>query len=352
LEQRYHIVEEVGRGCYSTVYKAIDPQTNQKVAIKQIKVFDQNQGLPQAFFREVAQMRQLKDDNILKLLNVFVANDSKTYLVLEYCDYDLDGLIKNNSPCHGLPVQFVKSYFRQLVSAVAKCHKQGIIHRDLKPSNVLITRNNVVKLADFGLSRNFSTSSANKTFNVVTPGYRAPEIILGDPNYGFESDVWSLGTILFEMVTGLQLFRPRTTTDASQLAAIINILGKPTTDDFPNAQSMKNFNLVQFCFNNENQLPELLREAFTGEFAEAISLIEGMLCYNPEERITLEEVLNHPFLADDFNNVLSPDKLPEISFAESHAITNESYKHVSSSFSSAETSPIRPLSVELVPIMA
>jgi serine/threonine protein kinase len=352
LQQKFRIVEKVGHGCYSTVYKAIVPQTNKVVALKKIKVFDKSQGLPQAFFREVSHLRQLNDDNIVKLLDVFVADDTNTYLVLEYCDYDLERLIKNNIPGRGMPVQYVKCFFKQLLKAVLKCHQHGIIHRDLKPSNVLVTRNNVVKLADFGLSRNFSTSSANKTHNVVTPGYRAPEIILGYSNYGFESDIWSLGAIFFEMVTGVQLFRPKTTTDASQLAAIVNILGKPTQSDFPNHQTMKNFNLFQSCLNSENQLSELLSEAFTGEFAEAISLIEGMLCYNPEERITIEKALNHPFFSDDESNIPLHKKLPIISLEECHSIESSKVLSTPSSFSSADTSPIRPLRVELIPFMA
>jgi serine/threonine protein kinase len=352
LQERYSIIEEVGRGCYSTVYKAIDPQTNQRVAIKHVKVFDKLQGLPQAFFREVAQLRQLNNENIVKLQNVFVDCNNETYLVLEYCDYDLETIIRSNDPGRGLPIQFVKSYFKQLLRAVLECHKHNIVHRDIKPANILVTRDNVVKLTDFGLSRNFSTSSSNKTYQVVSPGYKAPEIILGDPDYSYQTDIWSLGAVLYEMITGIKLFTPITPTDASQLTAIIKILGKPTECDFPNYHKMQNFDLVRYCVNSNNHLNGILRETLDGEFAEAITLIEGMLCYNPQQRITIEEALSHPFLADEDSSFIDPFKLPELFFEESHSVDlNVKYVLSSATFSSAETSPIRPQRLELVPIL-
>ena len=350
MQERYNIIEEIGRGCYGTVYKAIDPNTGQVVAIKQVKVFDKRQGLPEAFFREVSQLKLLHDKNIIKLLNVFVDNERNTYLVLEYCDTDLEKILRSSRPPVGLPVNLVKNYFRQIVTALKICHDHNILHRDLKPSNILISSNNDVKLADFGLSTNLSNSPKNKTIKVSTPGYRAPELLLGDKNYGFPSDVWSLGVILFQMITGLQLFIPANSSDIAQLTSIVNILGKPNEEDYPQINTLPNAQILQSINDCESQLLQILQEALTDDFVDAIPLIEGILRFNPEERLTLDDILNSPFLAEDETMSINTNKIQIMEYMPVQEYSSPSC----SEYSSAESMPldvIRPQRIQ-IPIYA
>ena len=351
LNERYKIVEEVGRGCYSTVYKGIDTESGKNVAIKKIRIFDKRQSLPKSFFREVAQMRKMNScENSCKLLDVVHDSDRNICLILEFCDFDLEKLINiSGNGQKGLPVQAVKCYFRQIVEALIELKKQNIIHRDLKPSNILVTRDNIVKLADYGLSRDLSKGRNNMTLNVSTPGYKAPEIILGDKNYSYSSDIWSLGVILFKMITGLQIFNPINTTDVQQLMSIFSILGKPTSQDIGYISGLSNIQVLDFIPETKNQLDDIIREFIPLEFFDAIPILKNIFKYNPQERITLEEILNSPFLQNDSeDNSISPLKLPFIYYS------NETTKSYKSNYSSAELSisPIsRPPRVEITPYL-
>lgn len=325
--------------------KAIDRTTGDIVAIKKVKIFNHNQALPQSFYRETSNLQALKHQNIINLREVFRSpSEAEPYMVFDYCEFDLDGLIHNRNNSR-LSIQSIKSYFKQMLEAVKACHDADIIHRDLKPANIFITRNNVVKLGDFGLSRDLTKGNSQRTLGVVTPGYRAPEIILGNQQYEYESDIWSLGAILFEMLTGVPLFRPHTSTDMSQLAAIVFVMGKPTNEDLANS-NYSNLGILNMIQDSNRNLESLLSECLVGEAAAAIPLILGMLRYNPSQRISIEEALCSPFLSDEYET--DPSNLPTISFAESHSldIAQNSFNFKPDSISP----PVRPLRVALVPI--
>ncbi|EAY19259.1 CMGC family protein kinase [Trichomonas vaginalis G3] len=327
--------------------KAIDPQTGEVVAIKKVRIFNQNQALPQAFYRETSNLQTLKHQNIINLREIFRSTSGEEpYMVFDYCEFDLDGLIHSRNP-KGLPLQTVKCYFKQILNAVKACHDLNIVHRDLKPANIFVTRGNVVKLGDFGLSRDLTKGNSQRTLGVVTPGYRAPEIILGNTQYDYSSDVWSLGAILFEMLTGIPLFRPLTSSDISQLSAIVFLLGKPNEEDLAN-NSYSNVNLLSMIRDCNRSLDDILRECLVGEAAEAIPLILGMLKYNPSQRITVDEALCSPFLSDPFET--EPTNIPTISFAEIHSldVANANIINKPPTYSP----PVRPLRVALVPIVA
>ncbi|EAY15351.1 CMGC family protein kinase [Trichomonas vaginalis G3] len=322
--------------------KAIDPKNGDIVAIKRVKVFNSSQSLPQSFYRETSNLQHLKHENIINLREVFrPSNSNVPYMVFDYCEFDLDGLIHNRYS-NGLDNKTVKSYFKQILTAVKFCHDNNIIHRDLKPSNIFVTRDNVVKLGDFGLSRDLSKGSPRMTLNVVTPGYRAPELILGNSEYDTSSDIWSLGTILFEMITGVPLFKPLTSSDISQLASIVFVMGKPNPDEI--SPKCANSNILNMVSRTSGvPFEDFLRENLQGEAAAAIPLIFSMLRYNPEERISIEEALCSSFFDDE-----DMFKLPQIPFAETHSINiRNDYATICAPVIS---SPMRPLRVQLVPI--
>merc|ERR1712007_219924 len=138
-------------------------------------------------------------------------------------DQDLKKLL---DMCNGgLDVATTKSFLYQLLRGVAYCHQHRVLHRDLKPQNLLINREGSLKLADFGLARAFGIPVRSYTHEVVTLWYRAPDVLMGSRKYSTPLDIWSVGCIFREMVTGRPLFPG--STDSDQLQKIFKVLGTP-----------------------------------------------------------------------------------------------------------------------------
>ena len=311
VADRYSIIGLVGRGGYSNVYKALDVETNNVVALKYIKTFSLDHSVPQSFYRENKVLRDpdLQSENMLKLWDV-VDDNGTLVMVLEYCEFDLSGLTHTRR----LSVDQVRGYGKQLFEAVQRMHAHHYVHRDLKPANVLVTRDNKVKLADFGLSRVIRDDDRRPlTEKVVTPCYRSPELLLGDINYGSGVDIWSLGCVLYEMITGKVLFKPGTSSAVCQLDSIFKVCGTPTSTDWPGIDSLPNTQIIQLMRKYPPILDEILDSTLPQEFAGAKELIMSMLQMNPAARITIDQALAHPFFSDKIR------ELPELSAQETHA---------------------------------
>lgn len=150
-----------------------------------------------------------------------VHTERKLTLVFEYLDQDLK---KYLDVCEGgLETPKVKSFLYQLLKGVAYCHFHRVLHRDLKPQNLLINREGDLKLADFGLARAFGIPVRSYTHEVVTLWYRSPDVLLGSRKYSTPVDIWSIGCIFAEMVTGKPLFTG--TSEETQLDMIFRHLG-------------------------------------------------------------------------------------------------------------------------------
>lgn len=130
----------------------------------------------------------------------------------------------------------VKSFLFQLLKGIENCHKNKVLHRDLKPQNLLISREGILKLADFGLARAFGIPVKNYTHEVVTLWYRAPDILLGSKKYSTSVDIWSIGCIFAELVNRKPLFAGCSEED--QLKKIFSIRGTPSLDDWPEMQDL------------------------------------------------------------------------------------------------------------------
>ena len=160
LSDRYDIITEIGKGTYGEVYKCLDKQTGQVVALKKINILDDKEGFPQTTIREIDLLSRLHHENIVSLRAIVttfpqdygLSGNSHVYLVFEYCEFDLYGLLYAYTEPILTPLHIV-SYIKQLLVAVKVCHDNAIVHRDLKPANLFVTRKNVVKLGDFGLAR-------------------------------------------------------------------------------------------------------------------------------------------------------------------------------------------------------
>ena len=193
---KYLRLEKLGEGTYGVVYKCKNKDSQELVAVKRIKLENEDEGIPSTAIREISILKQLKHPNIVSLLDL-IHGEKKLHMIFEYLDYDLKKYLDHiGAP---LQPQLVKSYLYQMLDSVCYCHSKRILHRDLKPQNLLIDKNGHIKLADFGLARAFGIPIKTLTHEILTLWYRAPEILLGQKEYSTPVDIWSVGCIFYEM---------------------------------------------------------------------------------------------------------------------------------------------------------
>ncbi|KAL4842541.1 hypothetical protein H8958_012501 [Nasalis larvatus] len=145
----YEKLEKIGEGTYRTVFKAENRETHEMVALKWVRLDDNDEGVPSSALQETCILKELKHKNIVRFHDV-LHGDKKLTLVFEFCHQDLK---KYFDSCNGdLDPEIVKSFLFQLVKSLGFCHSCNVLHSDLKPQNLLINRNGELKLADFGLS--------------------------------------------------------------------------------------------------------------------------------------------------------------------------------------------------------
>ena len=195
--EKYLRLDKVGEGTYGVVYKCQNKETNELVALKKVRLENEDEGIPSTSIREISILKQLHHPNIVNLLDL-IHGEKKLYLVFEFMDHDLKKYLDlNGGP---LPPQLVKSYLYQICLAIKYCHSRRILHRDLKPQNLLIDKNGVIKLGDFGLSRFLNSGKEPTHGRIGTPHWMAPEILKGG-TYQFPADIFSYGMILWELIT-------------------------------------------------------------------------------------------------------------------------------------------------------
>ena len=223
-ESKYIRTTKLGEGTYGVVYRAKDQKGQEIYALKKIRLQAEEEGIPSTAIREISLLKELNHVNIVKLYEV-LHSPKKLTLVFEYVEQDLKKII-DAANGKGLEMNLVKSFLYQLLRGVDYIHKNKVLHRDLKPQNLLINKDNIMKIGDFGLARGYGIPVKNYTHEVVTLWYRPPDVLLGNKTYGTTVDMWSIGCIFAEMVTGKPLFPGNSETD--QLKKIFLIMGTPT----------------------------------------------------------------------------------------------------------------------------
>ncbi|XP_035379980.1 MAP/microtubule affinity-regulating kinase 3 isoform X2 [Electrophorus electricus] len=194
----YRLLKTIGKGNFAKVKLARHIPTGREVAIKIIDKTQLNPTSLQKLFREVRIMKILNHPNIVKLFEV-IETEKTLYLVMEYAS---GGEVFDYLVAHGrMKEKEARTKFRQIVSAVQYCHQKHIVHRDLKAENLLLDADMNIKIADFGFSNEFTVGSKLDTF-CGSPPYAAPELFQGKKYDGPEVDVWSLGVILYTLVSG------------------------------------------------------------------------------------------------------------------------------------------------------
>jgi mitogen-activated protein kinase 15 len=299
--RRYEVVQKLGKGAYGIVWRATDRKTKDVVALK--KIFDafQNSTDAQRTFREVMFLQEMKGhEHIISLLNVLKAdNDRDIYLVFEHMETDLHAAIRAN-----ILGDVHKQYIMwQALKALKFMHSANLLHRDMKPSNLLLNSDCLMKVADFGLARSFNIDGHDDdgdavfTDYIATRWYRAPEILLGSNKYSTAVDMWGAGCILGEILAGKPVFAGSST--IQQLELICGLVGKPNWGR-PECERISPY--------THNMLNDLqieakdagTREAWVKHFPNATSpaldLLQQLLRFDPEQRISAEEALKHEYL--------------------------------------------------------
>ncbi|XP_052412381.1 MAP/microtubule affinity-regulating kinase 4 isoform X2 [Carassius gibelio] len=194
----YRLLKTIGKGNFAKVKLARHILTGKEVAIKIIDKTQLNPTSLQKLFREVRIMKTLRHPNIVQLFEV-IETEKTLYLVMEYAS---GGEVFDYLVSHGRMKEIeARAKFRQIVSAVHYCHKKNIVHRDLKAENLLLDADANIKIADFGFSNEFTLGNKLDTF-CGSPPYAAPELFQGKKYDGPEVDIWSLGVILYTLVSG------------------------------------------------------------------------------------------------------------------------------------------------------
>ena len=219
-------------------------------------------------------------------------NDKDIYLVFEYMETDLFNAIRGDilEPIHK------KYIIYQILKALKYMHSGLVIHRDLKPANILLNSECLVKVSDFGMARSISAQHEGMnpllTDYVASRWYRAPEVLLGASNYSKAIDMWSVGCILAEMLSGKVLF-PGVST-LNQLDRIMEVTGRPLAEDLLGYSSSMHNMLDMLNATKNRELGVML----SCRDHEAVNLIESLLQFNPSKRINVEDALAHPYLKE------------------------------------------------------
>lgn len=286
-EQKYKKIEKLGEGTYGVVHKAVSSETGEIVALKTIRLENDQEGVPCTAIREISLLKELRHRNIVRLYDV-LHTEKKLVLVFEFADQDLKQYMET---CNGrLDDALVMDLMVQLLSGVVVCHAHHILHRDLKPQNLLINKRGELKLADFGLARAFGIPVRAYSHEVVTLWYRAPDVLMGSKHYSTSIDMWSVGCIFAEMLMGRPLFAGA---DArNQLEKIFRVLGTPDTGAWAGLGDLPEFATVASWPRYERMD---LRKLIPRANDNCINLLESLLRYNPDERLDGEQALAHPY---------------------------------------------------------
>lgn len=281
--EKYILLKEIGDGTCGSVFKALNLQNSEIVAVKKMKrkfyYLEECLNL-----REVKLLQRLNHPNIVKLKEV-VKENHELFLIFEHMDFNLYQIMRD-CQSHFSELE-IRTLMSQVLRGLSYMHRSGFFHRDLKPENLLV-KNDVIKIADLGLSREIM-SNAPYTDYVSTRWYRAPEVLLQSSSYSPSIDMWAVGTIMAELFTLHPLFPGESETD--QMYKICNVLGTPDGSIWPEGIELSR----ALGFNFFQAPPANLADIIPNASLEALDLIQKLCSWNPYNRLTAEQALQHPF---------------------------------------------------------
>lgn len=248
---------------------------------------DTNNSITIVHLSEISLLKELKHPNIVTLEDVLM-EDNRLYLIFEFLSMDLKKYMDSLPSEKMMDSELVRSYMYQITAAMLFCHRRRVLHRDLKPQNLLINKEGIIKVADFGLGRSFGIPVRNYTHEIVTLWYRAPEVLLGSQRYSCPVDIWSIGCIFAEMATRKPLFQGDSEID--QLFRMFRILRTPTEEIWPGVTSLPDYKTTFPCWNQNNLTSQVKNIDSAG-----MDLLQKTLIYDPAYRISAKDMIEHKY---------------------------------------------------------
>ncbi|KAL2245604.1 UNVERIFIED_CONTAM: Mitogen-activated protein kinase 10 [Sesamum indicum] len=292
---RYKILEVIGKGSYGVVCSAIDTHTGEKVAIKKIHDIFEHISDAARILREIKLLRLLRHPDIVEIKHIMLPPSRREfkdiYVVFELMESDLHQVIKANDDLTREHYQF---FLYQLLRALKYIHTANVYHRDLKPKNILANANCKLKICDFGLARvafNDMPTTIFWTDYVATRWYRAPELCGSFfSKYTPAIDIWSIGCIFAEVLTGKPLFPGKNV--VHQLDLITDLLGTPSMNTISRVRNEK---ARRYLTSMRKKQPVPFALKFPNADPLALRLLERLLAFDPKDRLTAEEALADPY---------------------------------------------------------
>ncbi|XP_066913337.1 mitogen-activated protein kinase 1-like [Clytia hemisphaerica] len=290
---RYTDLSYIGEGAYGMVCSAMDHNLKIKVAIKKISPFE-HQTYCQRTLREIKILFRFNHENIINIMDIrrapTIDEMKDVYIVQTLMETDLYKLLKTQK----LSNDHICYFLYQILRGLKYIHSANVLHRDLKPSNLLLNTTCDLKICDFGLARVADPDHDHTgilTEYVATRWYRAPEIMLNSKGYTKSIDIWSVGCILAEMLMNKPLFPGKHYLD--QLNLILDVLGSPDNNalQFIKNEKARSY-LMGLPVKKRKQWPTLFPDASPN----ALDLLDKLLTFNPDHRVTVEQALAHPYL--------------------------------------------------------
>lgn len=298
--EAYYIDGILGEGGYGVVFTGIHRASGVRVAVKRVSPFDHSL-LAVRTLRELRLLRffcvENTCENIVRLLDVVIPGHVDTYmdvyLVQENMDSDLYRVLRSQA----LSYDHAQYFTYQLLRGLKPIHAAGVLHRDIKPSNLLVNANCDLKICDFGLARSVGVGPSHTRENllteyVATRWYRAPEIMLSSRRYTKAVDVWSVGCTVYEMLRGEPLFPGKDY--HHQITLILDVLGTPSVETLRPFCAPRSMNYLQAL---PLRAPKSWATLLPDAGPEALDFLSRTVCLNPADRMTIEECIQHPFVA-------------------------------------------------------
>jgi cell division cycle 2-like protein len=291
----FETLNAIEEGSYGWVSRARETSSGEIVALKRLKMDNNNDGFPITALREIQTLKASRHRHIVDLREVIVGDSlSDVYLVMEFLEHDLKTLQENMQDPFMLSE--IKTLMLQITSAMGYLHTNWILHRDLKTSNILMNNRGEIKLADFGMARYFGDPPPlNMTQLVVTLWYRAPELLLGAEKYNEAIDIWSLGCVFGELLKNEPILQGKNEVD--ELAKIFALRGVPDEKSWPRFRQLPNARSLKLPKTGAKG--SKIRDTFPDLSGLGARLLQDLLALNPNQRPDAAEVLEHPWFQED-----------------------------------------------------
>ncbi|KAJ8286466.1 hypothetical protein GJAV_G00039550 [Gymnothorax javanicus] len=323
---KYEKLAKIGQGTFGEVFKAKHRQTGKKVALKKVLMENEKEGFPITALREIKILQLLKHENVVNLIEIcrtkatqFNRYKGSIYLVFDFCEHDLAGLLSNANVKFTLAE--IKKVMQMLLNGLYYIHRNKILHRDMKAANVLITRDGVLKLADFGLARAFSLAKNSQELLLVEKlsccwvstavGLMVSRAVVTlsccERDYGPPIDLWGAGCIMAEMWTRSPIMQGNT--EQHQLTLISQLCGSITAEVWPGVdKKYELYQKMELPKGQKRKVKERLKAYVKDPYA--LDLIDKLLVLDPAQRTDSDDALNHDFfwsdpMPSDLKNMLS-----------------------------------------------